>query len=123
MSPSDVTPPAPVEAAAPSWPGPRGEREEHAQRVARRSIDLAGRSGGDEIGEVALELMRAGNHDPATLQHALTLCRSLSRDDPSDEGLRRAIRLLQRVTTFLGVPPHLFDARKDVNAVVGELQV
>jgi hypothetical protein len=118
MVPSAVIPPEPVDAAVPSWFVPRGRREEHAQRVARRSIDLATRPAGDEIGEVALELMRAGDHDPATLQHALTLCRSLSRDDPTDEGLKRAIRLLQRVTTFLGVPPHLFDARKDVTAAV-----
>lgn len=118
VPPSDVIPPDPAEAAVPSWFGPRGAHEEDAQRVVRRSIDLATRSGGDEIGEVALELMRAGNHDPATLQHALTLCRSLSRDDPTDQGVKRAIRLLQRVTTFLGVPPHLFDARKDGAAVV-----
>ncbi|MGH9033889.1 MAG: hypothetical protein ACRDY4_15730 [Acidimicrobiia bacterium] len=118
MFPSDVTPPGAVDSAVPSWFSPRGGGEEHAQRVARRSIELATRSGSDEIGEVALELMRAGDHDPAMLQHALTLCRSLSRDDPTDQGVKRAIRLLQRVTTFLGVPPHLFDARKDVTAVV-----
>lgn len=118
MPPSDLIPPVPVDAAVASWFAPSGGREERAQLVARRSIDLATRPGDDEIGEVALELMRAGNHDPATLQHALTLCRSLSRDDPTDQGLKRAIRLLQQVTTFLGVPPHLFDARKDVTAVV-----
>ena len=114
MPPSDLIPPEPAEATAtPLWFAPRGDREEDAQRVVRRSIDLATRTGSDEIGEVALELMRAGNHDPATLQHALTLCRSLARDDPTDQDLKRAIRLLQQVTTFLGVPPHLFDARQD----------
>jgi len=54
--------------------------------------------------------MRAADHDPAMLQHALVVCRSLSRDDPTDERVKRAIRLLKQVTTFLGVPPHLFDA-------------
>jgi hypothetical protein len=93
-----------------SWLVEHGERDEQAQRVARCSIELAGRSEGDEIGEVALELMRAGNHDPATLQHALVVCRSLSRGDPKDKRVKRAIRLLQHVTRFLGVPPRLFDA-------------
>jgi hypothetical protein len=118
MPPSDVIPPQPAEAAVPLWFAPRGEREEDAQRVVRRSIELATRSESDEIGEVALELMRAGNHDAATLQHALTLCRSLARDDPTDQDLKPAIRLLQQVTTFLGVPPHLFDARQDGAAAV-----
>jgi hypothetical protein len=94
----------------PSWFSQRGEHEEIAQGLARRSIELAEKSGGDDIREVALELMRASNHDAATLQHALVMCRSLSRDDPTDERVKRGIRLLQQVTTFLGVPPPLFDA-------------
>lgn len=94
-----------------SWFVERGEREEEAQRLARCSIELAGRAEVDEIGAVALELMRTGNHDPATLQHALVMCRSLLRAAPSDTRVKRAIRLLQHVTRFLGVPPHLFDAR------------
>ncbi|MGQ0803848.1 MAG: hypothetical protein ACT4PI_08295 [Actinomycetota bacterium] len=95
-----------------SWFVEGGGREEQAQRVARHCIELAARSEDDEIGEVALELMRAGDHDPATLQHALGVCRSLLRDDPTDERVKRAIRLLRHVTEFLGVPPHLFDARR-----------
>jgi DNA-binding Xre family transcriptional regulator len=79
--------------------------------VARRSIELADRSESDQIGAAALELMRTGNHDSATLQHALVMCRSLSRADPGDEQMKRAIRLLQHVTEFLGAPPRLFDAR------------
>jgi len=94
-----------------SWLVERGDHEEEAQRLARCSIELAGRSEVDEIGAVALELMRTGNHDPATLQHALVMCRSLLREDPSDQRVKRAIRLLQHVTKFLGVPPRLFDAR------------
>lgn len=93
----------------PSWLVEHGEREEHAQRLARYSIELASRPDVDDIGEVALELMRAGNHDSATLQHALVVCRSLARGDPKDKRVKRAIRLLQHVTRFLGVPPHLFD--------------
>jgi hypothetical protein len=96
--------------ADPSWLVEHGEREEQAQRLARYSIELASRSDTDDIGDVALELMRAGNHDPATLQHALVVCRSLSRDDPKDQPVKRAIRLLRHVTAFLGVPPSLYDA-------------
>ncbi|HUF85212.1 MAG TPA: hypothetical protein VMQ81_11535 [Acidimicrobiia bacterium] len=97
--------------ANPSWFVEHGDREEQAQRVARHSIELASRCEDDQIGVVALELMRTGNHDSATLQHALVVCRSLSRTDPADQRVKRAIRLLQHVTEFLGVPPRLFDAR------------
>jgi hypothetical protein len=107
----------------PSWFGEGGERDERAQRVARHCIELAVRSDDDEISEVALELMRAGDHDPATLQHALAVCRSLSRDDPTDPRVKRAIRLLQHVTEFLGVPPHLFDARRLAAPEVDRAQV
>jgi hypothetical protein len=100
----------PNDGVSPSWVTQHGEHEEHAQRLARRSIELAARSEGDDIGEVALELMRAGNHDAATLEHALVMCRSLSRGDPTDERVKRGIRLLQQVTRFLGVPPQPFDA-------------
>jgi hypothetical protein len=66
------------------------------------------------MGRVALEIIRVADHDPATLQHALDLCRSLARDDPTNEGVRRAVGLLKRVTKFLGVPPPLFNVRTGV---------
>lgn len=97
--------------ASSSWFHRRGEREGRAQLVARRSIEVATPSESDAIGEVALDLIRVATHDPATLQHALNLCRSLSRDDPADERVKRAIQLLEQVTTFLGVPPRPYEVR------------
>jgi len=87
-----------------SWLIRSGDREETAQLVVRRSITLAAREHVEEVGGLALDLLRVANHDPTTLEHALVVCRSLARDDPTDERVTQAIRLLERVTTFLGVP-------------------
>jgi hypothetical protein len=92
-----------------SWISLVGEPEEQAQLLARRSIELATRLPSDAMAEAALELMRAANHDPATLEHALVVCRSVARDDPANEQIQRAIRLLEQVVAFLGVPPEVFE--------------
>jgi hypothetical protein len=89
---------------------------ERAQDVARLSVELAKRSGSDRIGETTLELMRAGNHDPATLQRALALCRARVRSDPTALDVKAAIRLLRRTTTFLGARPQMFATRQAVSA-------
>jgi hypothetical protein len=93
-----------------SWLSRRGGREETAQVVVRRSISLAAAGSGTEVGGAALGLLRVANNDPATLQHALIVCRSLARDDPADERLNDAARLLERVIEFLGVPIRRSDA-------------
>jgi hypothetical protein len=87
-----------------SWLIRRGDREETAQVVVRRSIKLAAGDHLQEVGGLALDLLRVANHDATTLEHALVVCRSLARDDPTDVRVTQAIRLLERVTTFLGVP-------------------
>jgi hypothetical protein len=90
---------------ASSWLTRRGRHEETAQVVVRRSISLATGPSVGQVGAVALELLRAADNDPATLAHGLVMCHSLARDHPTDERLQLAIRLLERVTAFLGVAP------------------
>jgi hypothetical protein len=85
-----------------SWLTRSGGHEETAQVVVRRSISLATGAPVAQIGGIAVELLRVANNDPATLDHALVVCRSLARHNPADERLQLAIRLLERVTVFLG---------------------
>ena len=99
-----------------SWITQVGKPEERAQLLARRSIEVASRFSDDAAQEAALELTRLARRDPAMLEHALVACRSLARDDPTDEHVQEAIRLLKLVTTFLGVPPQLFETRSRTRA-------
>ncbi len=91
-----------------SWFSQADKPEEPAQRLVRRSVEVASRFPHDDdtLAEAAHELMRVAQHDPALLEHALVACRSLVRDDPTNEQVIRAIQLLEQVTTFLGVPSH-----------------
>jgi len=84
-----------------SWLSRSGRHDETVQVVVRRSIDSAAAGGDVEVGDVALELLRFANNDPAMLDHALVVCSSLARRDPSDERLNGALRLLEQVIAFL----------------------
>ena len=77
---------------------------ERAQVVWAHAIELAG-SPSYELFGVILEVLRAAQHDSATVAHALTLGRSRLRIDPTDEAAKRATRLLERTIEFLGVRP------------------
>jgi hypothetical protein len=59
---------------------------------------------------VALDLLRAAHHDPATMAHALTLGRSHVRADGDDDVARGGVRILEAAIAFLGVKPN----RRDV---------
>lgn len=88
-----------------SWFFHRGA-DERVQVVARRSVELAAGDQEEGIGGTALELLRVANHDVATLRHAIGVCRSIIRDSPDHEPMiSDAIRLLERVITFLGARP------------------
>ena len=93
-----------------SWLSGSTRHEETVQVVVRRSIGIATAGGDAEVGGVALELLRLANNDPATLEHALVVCSSLARHDPTNERLNRAIRLLERVIAFLAVPAQAISA-------------
>jgi hypothetical protein len=54
---------------------------------------------------VALDLLRAARHDPATMAHALTLGRTHLRVHAGDTAARAGARLLEGAIVFLGVKP------------------
>jgi hypothetical protein len=95
-----------------SWISQVGQPEERAQLLARQSIEIASRFSDTATAEAVLELMRLADYDSAMLEHALVACRSLARDDPTDQQLTRAIWILRQATTFLGVLPPPFETRK-----------
>jgi hypothetical protein len=94
-----------------SWFSQIGNREERAQLLARRSAEIASRYSDETSTEAVLEIMRSARSDIAMLEHALVACRTLVRDDPANEQVTRAVRLLERATMFLGVRPQPLEAR------------
>jgi hypothetical protein len=77
---------------------------ESAELICDRSGQLAALVGPD-VGNVAIDLLRAADHDETTLIHALAIGRSRVRREPADDSARRGVRLLEAVIAFLGVKP------------------
>lgn len=78
---------------------------ERAELICDRSGEMAALVGPDDVGNVAIELLRAADHDETTLTHALGIGRSRVRREPTDASARRGVRLLEAVVAFLGVKP------------------
>lgn len=78
---------------------------EHAELICDRSGELAALVGPHDVGNVAIDLLRAADHDETTLTHALSIGRSRVRREPADGSARRGVQLLQAVIAFLGVKP------------------
>jgi hypothetical protein len=76
---------------------------ERAELICDRSGEMAALVGPDDVGNVAIELLRAADHDQTTLIHALGIGRSRLRREPTDAYARRGVRLLEAVVAFLGV--------------------
>lgn len=76
---------------------------ERAELICDRSGEMAALVGPDDVGHVAIELLRAADHDETTLTHALGIGRSRVRREPTDASARRGVRLLEAVVAFLGV--------------------
>ena len=73
-----------------------------AQRVWRRSLELAGTGGQLDLSDPALALLRTARHDADTMIHALGLGRSQARHPSNDATTHRGIRLLERAIAYLG---------------------
>jgi hypothetical protein len=78
---------------------------ERAELICDRSGEMAALVSPDDVGNVAIELLRAADHDQTTLIHALGIGRSRLRREPTDASARRGVRLLETVVAFLGVKP------------------
>ena len=78
---------------------------ERAELICDRSGELAALVGPYDVGNVAIDLLRAADHDETTLTHALGIGRSRVRREPADDSARRGVQLLEAVIAFLGVKP------------------
>lgn len=78
---------------------------ERAETVLDRSTDLAADTGPHDVSAIALHLLRAADHDRATLDHALHIGRTRVRREPASRAARRAVQLLESVIGFLGHKP------------------
>jgi hypothetical protein len=94
---------SPHQAAESGWSRSEdGGVVERAELTFVRSEDLAALPGPWDVGDLAIDLLRAASHDESTLRHALRIGRSRVRRDPADPSARRGIRLLEAVIAFLG---------------------
>jgi hypothetical protein len=78
---------------------------ERAEMICDRSGELATLVAPYDVGNVAIDLLRAADHDETTLTHALDIGRSRMRREPADDATRRGVLLLEAVIAFLGVKP------------------
>ena len=108
----------PSEPVRPSPPGlrrvaplaaPVPRPPERAQLVWRRALDLAGPPSQHDRFGLALDLLRAAGHGPATMAHALTLGRSRVHAHPEDALARGGVAILEEAIAFLGIRPQAHD--------------
>ena len=88
-----------------SRPPAAGRPPERAQLVWGRALELADPGAQHDRFADALALLRAADHDPATMAHALTLGRTHLRAHAGDALARRGARILEATIAFLGVRP------------------
>ena len=97
---------------ASSRPTPAPRPPERAQLVWGRALELAEPRAQHDRFAIALSLLRAAHHDPATLAHALTLARTHLRAHADDAVARRGARILEATIAFLGVKPRTADVAR-----------
>ena len=109
--PPDVarTPTAAGRRRVASRPAPAGPPQEGAQLVWRRALDSADPSAQHDQPALALELLRAAHHDPATMAHALNLGRTHLHAHPEDALARGGVTILDAAIAFLGIKPRAGD--------------
>lgn len=104
-----VRPPTASHRHMPAPTAPARRPPERAQQVWQRALELAGPpSRHDRLG-VALELLRAAHHGPATMTHALSLGRTRLHAHPDDARTRAGVAILEEAVAFLGVKPNADD--------------
>lgn len=100
-----VRPPHAGHRHAASWTAPAGRPPERAQLVWRRALELAGPPSQHDSFGLALELLRAADHGPATMAHALNLGRTHLHAHPEDTRARGGVAILEDAIAFLGIKP------------------
>ena len=94
-------------AASPT--APAGRPPERAQLVWRRALEFAGPPSQHDRFGLALELLRAAHHGPATMAHALRLGRTHLHAHPGDTRARDGVAILEDAIAFLGIKPRDHD--------------
>lgn len=93
----------------PSSPTPGARPPERSQLVWQHALEVVDPLAQDARFALALDLLRAAHHDPATMAHALTLGRTHLRAHPEDAVARGGARILEAAIAFLGVKPRTGD--------------
>jgi hypothetical protein len=80
---------------------------ERAELICERSAELAALAVPPDIGDAAIDLLRAAENDKTILRHALRIGRLRVERGPGDESVRNGVRLLEAVLAFLSSKPRV----------------
>jgi hypothetical protein len=83
---------------------------ELAELICERSSELSALAGPPDIGEIAIVLLRAAEHDETILRHAMRIGRVRMERGLANDSTRRGVRLLEAVIAFLSVRPRAHEA-------------
>jgi hypothetical protein len=86
-------------------PAHAGRPLERAQLVWQRALESASPPVAHDRFALALDLLRAAHHSPATLLHALTLGTAHLHAHPDDSRARGGVGVLEAAIACLGVKP------------------
>jgi hypothetical protein len=78
---------------------------ERAELICDRSAELAALAVQPDIGDVAIDLLRAAENDKTILRHALRIGRVRIERGSGGESVRNGVRLLEAVLAFLSSKP------------------
>jgi hypothetical protein len=90
-------------------PAPAGRPLERAQLVWQRALEVPGPPAQHDRFALALDLLRAAHHSPATMVHALTLGTNHLHAHPDDARARGGVAVLETAIAFLGARPRTGD--------------
>jgi hypothetical protein len=83
---------------------------ERAELVCDRSSELAALAGPPDIGDLAIDLLRAADHDETILRHAMRIGRVRMERESANDSTRGGVRLLEAVIAFLSIRPRADEA-------------
>ena len=94
---------------APFLPAHNARPLETAQLVWQRALEFAGHPVEQDRFTLALDLLRAAHHSPATMVHALTLGTTHLHAHLDDSSARGGVAILEAAIALLGAKPRTGD--------------
>jgi hypothetical protein len=85
-----------------------------ARLIWSRALELADRPAPRAQFVLALDLLRAAHHDPATVSRAVTIGRAHVRAHADDAVALGGVKILEAAAAFIGVAPRTIDANSPV---------